>query len=341
MDFKEFKQKYEHKKVEEQPNQVPAQPVVSVCVVTYQHKPYIKQCLDGILMQKTDIPFEILLGEDASTDGTREICLEYAAKYPDKIRLFLHHRENNIKIGGNPSGRFNFLYNSFVARGKYIALCEGDDYWIDPLKLQKQVDFLEENKDCSIVFTDFKISRDKGSTTIEKYNGLNKMTAEEFFLSDIKNGYKGVYYYARTLTLLFRKEVITDTPYRDWMNASFAGDFIIKYRALILGKFGYVSSVTSVYNASTEGSFSNVKKTKKDVKKQYRDYLRALYYLNYLSPISEKILNEKIISIKKRMYFLLAFCVKSKLKGFFYLCYNFNKTSVFYILLFIKRNLRS
>src|SRR5699024_5534697 len=117
MNFEEFKTKYEHKPVEEYPNAVTNKPVVSVCVQTYNHAPYIKECLDGILMQKTDFPIEVLLGEDASTDGTREICLEYAQKYPEKIRLFLHHRENNIKINGNPTGRFNSLYNLYSAQG--------------------------------------------------------------------------------------------------------------------------------------------------------------------------------------------------------------------------------
>ena len=122
MNFELFKSKFQKAPVEEYPNCVPENVVVSVCVQTYQHVDYIKEYLDGILNQKTNFDFEILLGEDASTDGTREICLKYAEKYPDKIRLFLHHRENNISVGGKPSGRFNFLYNLYTAQGKYIAL---------------------------------------------------------------------------------------------------------------------------------------------------------------------------------------------------------------------------
>jgi len=150
MNFEEFKEKYQKVPVDLFPNVVTVNPFVSVCVQTYQHVAYIKDCLEGILMQQTNFPFEILLGEDQSTDRTREICTEYAKKYPDKIRLFLHHRENNIKIKGRPTGRFNFLYNLFCARGKYIAMCEGDDYWTDPLKLQKQVDNMETNSDVNI-----------------------------------------------------------------------------------------------------------------------------------------------------------------------------------------------
>src|SRR3954469_1879083 len=119
MNFTDFKAKFQRKVVEEFLNSVPDNPLVSVCVQTYQHIAYIKDCLEGILMQQTNFPFEILLGEDQSADGTREICVEYAQKYPDKIRLFLHHRENNIKTNDRPTAKFNFLYSLFSSRGKY------------------------------------------------------------------------------------------------------------------------------------------------------------------------------------------------------------------------------
>jgi glycosyltransferase involved in cell wall biosynthesis len=150
MNFEEFKEKYQKIPIEFFPNAITELPFVSVCVQTYQHVAYIKDCLEGILMQQTNFPFEILLGEDQSNDGTRELCIEYAKKHSDKIRLFLHHRENNIKIKGRPTGRFNFLFNLFCSRGKYIAMCEGDDYWTDPLKLQKQVDNMEMNSNVNI-----------------------------------------------------------------------------------------------------------------------------------------------------------------------------------------------
>jgi len=152
MNFKEFTKQYQKVYVEKHPCQVTSNPLVSVCVQTYQHADYIKECLEGILMQKTNFSFEILLGEDASTDGTREICIEYAHKYPDKIRLFLHHRANNIAINGSPTGRFSFIYNIGNSNGSYIAFCDGDDYWTDPYKLQGQVNFLEKNKTYSLCF---------------------------------------------------------------------------------------------------------------------------------------------------------------------------------------------
>lgn len=124
------------------------QVMVSVCIITYNHEKYIGECLDSVLSQKTSYDFRILLGEDNSSDQTRQICIEYAEKYPEKIQLYLHNDGNRIRVNGNKTGRFNNLYNLSQASGKYIAFCDGDDYWIDPLKLQKQVDFLESHHKC-------------------------------------------------------------------------------------------------------------------------------------------------------------------------------------------------
>jgi glycosyltransferase involved in cell wall biosynthesis len=156
MKFLEFKKRYQKQEVEQYPNKVVASPRVSVLVQTFQHRDYIKECLDGILNQKTNFPFEILLGEDASDDGTREICIEYAEKYPEKIRLFLHHPKNKKKVLGVTTGNFNALYNFFSAKGNFIAFCEGDDIWTDPYKLQKQVDYLEHNKSDILSYHSFK-----------------------------------------------------------------------------------------------------------------------------------------------------------------------------------------
>ena len=145
----EFLKKYQKVPITEFQHNVCDTPLVSVLVISFQHEKYIKQCLEGILMQKTNIDYEIIIGEDDSSDGTREICIEYAKKYPDIIRLFLNSRQNNILKYKSPTFHFNSLNNLFNAKGKYIAFCEGDDYWIDPLKLQKQINFLETNKNFS------------------------------------------------------------------------------------------------------------------------------------------------------------------------------------------------
>ncbi len=123
-------------------------PVVSVVVPTYQHAPFIAECIRSILVQETNFPVEILIGEDESTDGTRGICEQLAAEHPDQIRLFLRSRRDVIYIFGKPTGRANFIGLLREAKGQFIAICEGDDFWTDPHKLQKQVDLLRSDPDC-------------------------------------------------------------------------------------------------------------------------------------------------------------------------------------------------
>lgn len=145
MNFESFKSEYLTGDVLHYTHKVPKTVDVSVCVSAFQHSDFIDECLDSILAQRTKYKYEILLGEDDSSDGTREICIRYATEYPDKVRLILHDRTNNIEIDGYHTGRFNLLYNLFNAQGRYVAFCEGDDYWVDPLKLQRQADSLESD----------------------------------------------------------------------------------------------------------------------------------------------------------------------------------------------------
>ena len=128
---------------DEQPNSVPKQVEVSVCLVTYNHAPFIRQALDSVLMQRTNFAFELLVGEDDSEDGTRAICCEYAARFPERIRLFLRRAEDKILINGRKTGRFNARETRRAARGRYLAILEGDDFWIDSEKLQLQFDHME------------------------------------------------------------------------------------------------------------------------------------------------------------------------------------------------------
>src|SRR5690606_11410501 len=115
---------------------------LSIWCITYNHEKFIKQTLDGFLKQEIDASVEIVISDDASTDGTREILKQYAARFPEKIRLILH--EKNIGM------MRNFTSTLHECKGKYIALCEGDDYWTDSKKLKKQYDFLISNPDFSI-----------------------------------------------------------------------------------------------------------------------------------------------------------------------------------------------
>lgn len=131
------------------------EPLVSVCLITYNHALYIRECLDSILMQETDFPYEICLGEDGSTDGTREICMEYAEKHPECIRLFRRSRSEPERADYMSQGVYNHIKTLKMCRGKYLAWCDGDDAWTDPLKLQKQFDIMEANPGVSLVHSDF------------------------------------------------------------------------------------------------------------------------------------------------------------------------------------------
>ena len=162
MDFHDFKSRYEITPVIEFPHKINNDVQVSVCVQAYNHEKFIRECLESILSQKTDFPFEVLISEDHSKDKTREICLEFAEKYPTRIRLFLHSRANNIKVLKIPTGNFTSLYNFFKAEGKYIALCEGDDLWCDDFKLQKQFDFMESNPQYSVCYHNYRILKSDG-----------------------------------------------------------------------------------------------------------------------------------------------------------------------------------
>lgn len=296
MNFEEFKKEYQYVPVEHYSNSVPNEPMVSVCVQTYQHADYIEKCLDSILMQETDFSFEILLGEDASTDGTREICKKYAEKYPSKIRLFLHHRENNIEIRGKPSGRFNFLYNLYSAKGKYIALCEGDDYWTDLLKLQKQVDFMEENKDYALIHTDHSYKDEEtGKVQEARWRKAGKEYKKEkncapLLLSDE--------YYIGTCTALMRTKLVKN------ILKSYAHDFDVNYmmgdnqlwfHLARMGKIKYLTDITAFYRRHVSGatSFHHLERRLnfiKNVHWQKRSFAKRYGYEEVLPAIDKKYL---------------------------------------------------
>ena len=184
-------------------------PLVSVCIQTYQQNNYIKECLDAVISQKTNFRFEIILGEDESNDGTREICIEYGNKHPDKIRLFLRSRKDVIFIDGKPTGRYNFIENLKASKGKYIALCEGDDYWTDPYKLQKQVDFLENNSDHVACCHNAKIDNKDFSDSWKKEAFYNP--PGDFQNIDINTAHVILNFNIPTASLLFKSKYMLNT----------------------------------------------------------------------------------------------------------------------------------
>jgi len=192
-------------------------PLASICCLTYNHKQYIRESIDSLLMQETNFPFEILIHDDASVDGTTDIVLDYAERYPDIIKPIIQI-ENQYAKGGLINPRFVFP----KAKGKYIALCEGDDYWTDKEKLQKQVSFLEDNSDYVITYTDCQPFDEHGDLKVNFGGSTRDLEPDELIKST------PIY----TLTTCFRN-VIREIPL-DLLSARY-GDLVIWS---LLGAYG-------------------------------------------------------------------------------------------------------
>ena len=119
-------------------------PLVSVCVIAYQLERYIGEAIESIMMQQTTFPVQLVIGEDLSKDRTREICEQYAVKYGERIKLLPSDKHYGVQ--------YNYFRTLKECSGKYVAMCDGDDFWTDPYKLQKHVDFLEQNSGCALTF---------------------------------------------------------------------------------------------------------------------------------------------------------------------------------------------
>lgn len=252
-----------------------AVPLISVSVMAYQHRDYIAQCLDGILSQQTEYPYEIIIGEDESTDGTREICMEYARHHPDKIRLFLRDRNTSHVYDeqGNFITRLNARFIRKAARGRYIAVCEGDDYWTDPKKLQKQVSFLEENKDYSLAVGGYIHYSEKNNKRREIVR-IVKQPDREFGYT-FTNEEAGRTWITKALTIVCRIEAIKPVEVKGYR---FTKDVHIVYHVLKHGKGFYFTEVFGVYRTHSGGVFSSLSDQNKAVTK-YR-VNKEIYLLN-------------------------------------------------------------
>jgi glycosyltransferase involved in cell wall biosynthesis len=223
--------------------------LVSVHMVTFNHVKYIKEAIEGVLMQQTNFNIELIIGDDFSTDGTREICQEYYAKYPDKIKLLLHDRN----LGGG--GKFNSMAVLSACQGKYIALCEGDDYWTYPYKLQKQVDFLESNPDFTICHHNVKILEQSGAF-IPYYNQFPLDVSSLNELSKTN--------YIATLSVVFRNP---NCSLPDFFKLSPVGDYMLYFILLQPGgKIKYFEESMGIYRRSSTGIWSSLKAREQQIK---------------------------------------------------------------------------
>jgi glycosyltransferase involved in cell wall biosynthesis len=209
-------------------------PLVTVRTYTYQHGPYIRECIEGVLAQKTSFPFEYIIGEDFSTDGTREIVLDYAARYPNIIRVVTADR--------NVGGLANVHRCRARTRGKYTTLCEGDDYWISPLKLQRQVDFMEARPDVSLCFHNALILN-------ERYAAVRL-----FFETPPAEllDFEAVYQLTLpTPSLMMRSELMANAP--PWQAQIWCGDLFLRLWYAHHGKFGYLDQPMAIYRRHSGG----------------------------------------------------------------------------------------
>lgn len=210
--------------------------LVSVIVITYQHENYIKDCIEGILIQKTDFPIEIIIHDDASIDGTVDIIKEYEKK-DKRIRSIL--QSTNVRSTGVSIFPKVFAH----ANGEYIAICEGDDYWTDQYKLKKQVEFLEKNPDYGIVFSDTDHLIESTKSVILSYDQTKRRKIPQGNVVE-KILYKNLY---KTCTALFRKSVFNN--FEEIFNDKTIETRDFAYWLCIAknGKVGYLSESTAVY----------------------------------------------------------------------------------------------
>lgn len=226
-------------------------PLVAIHCITYNHEKYLRDALEGFVLQKTDFPFVAIVHEDASTDRTTEVLREYAEKYPDII-LPIFEKENQYSKRNGSLGRI-MKKACEVTGAKYIALCEGDDYWIDPQKLQKQVDFLEAHDDIIYTCHRFQIqNRNLPEVTRVPNSYLDAFPSEEGFEFDLQYVFKNEWV-TKTLTSVYRKECLN---YNDLKGCYFYRDVHNVYQILSRGN-GYCFQFDgAVYRKQETGVWS-------------------------------------------------------------------------------------
>mgnify|MGYP004569145909 CR=1 FL=1 len=228
-------------------------PLVSICCITYNHHHYIRQCLNGFLMQKTNFAFEVIINDDCSTDGTTEILREYASKNPDIIKPIFQD-ENQYAKG------VRGMFQHFVfpkAQGKYIAICEGDDYWTDPLKLQKQVDYLETHPNFSMCFHRVECLAEKGR---EKQDLFGYLTTKDYAAQDSNDFLKK--WLVPTCSIVMRGELLHKIPHNPLFTY---GDSVLVATCLSNGLIHCIGEDMGVYRLTPggwNGSQTEIKKAK-------------------------------------------------------------------------------
>ncbi len=222
---------------------------VSVQILAYNHEAYISQAIDSALSQKTSFDYEIIVGEDASSDRTRKIVLEYKKEYPAKVRVILcdsdvAERDRAAGIGG----KTNFLQSYPVGRGEYVALLDGDDYWTDVHKLQTQVEFLDTHPDFAVSCHRVTMIDQEGKPATTDWNPpgqKTELTVEDLFATN----------FIPTSSVIFRRDLFGAFP--EWFRTLKMGDWPLHIMNAAHGKIAYRNGVMATYRVHERGSWSS------------------------------------------------------------------------------------
>ena len=239
------------------------EPLLSVVTITYNHGPYIAQCIESVLAQRTDFPIEFIIADDCSTDRTKDICIEYARKYPEIIRM--------ISSPTNAGAVMNEQRAFIAAKGKYIATCEGDDYWIRPDKLRKQIDFMDKNMDYSLCGTNGLILYDNGAGCPIYFNRI--FESRDLLPNDIIGKWP-----FPTASIVIRANVRDNWP--EWTSKIYSGDQTLILIALSKGRVYGLGELCVVYRKN-ENPYSASVMASKESKAYVPENHKILYtYFN-------------------------------------------------------------
>lgn len=264
--------------------------LVSIDCITYNHGNYIAETIEGFLMQKTDFNFEILIHDDASTDQTAEVIKQYERKYPDLIKP-IYQTENQFSNGIE----INEM-NERRAKGKYIALCEGDDYWTDPYKLQKQVDYMEAHPECSLcVHGAHKFSQLRQKITASVRPSRRSRI---FSIAEVIEGGGELF---ATNSMMYRSGMGMTMP--SFYLETGVGDYPLAIHLAQNGQIYYLDEIMSVYRIEVKGSWTD-RKLSNTIKaaEQNEEIARLLDNINFHTNYQY---NETINRTKKKNLFYL------------------------------------
>jgi len=275
---------------------------LTILCVTYNHDKYIRQALNGFVKQITNFKYQILISDDASTDNTQRIIKEFSNRYPKIIKSILRSK--------NVGGKENFEHALSLIKSEFIAICEGDDYWTDPNKLQKQVDYLEKNMEYSICSHNV-IVRDETGVEIKEHEWLGKDHRQNSTIEDIlKYGSGGA-----TCSLVFCHSAFTGYP--EWSKSIKGGDWLLQILCCMSGKMKYFPEVMGVYRRHKYNSLFAAKK--RELFKGNKDVIGLPHkYLLEAAKIIDKNLNYKyhkeLLNQKRYAYLNLAIEYKRQQK---------------------------